>query len=59
MRDGVSRQMGPLMRTARTLLLVVLAAAVLAPAAAPAADKVDLLLVLAADVSRSVDSSKF
>jgi len=47
------------MRTARTLLLVVLAAAVLSPAAAPAADKVDLLLVLAADVSRSVDASKF
>jgi hypothetical protein len=59
MRDGESRQMGPLMRTARTLLLVVLAAAVLSPAAAPAADKVDLLLVLAADVSRSVDASKF
>jgi hypothetical protein len=58
MRDGVSRQMGSLMRTARTLLLVVLAATVLSPAA-PAADKVDLLLVLAADVSRSVDASKF
>jgi hypothetical protein len=59
MRDGVSRQVGPQMRTARTLLLVVLAAAALSPAAAPAADKVDLLLVLAADVSRSVDASKF
>jgi hypothetical protein len=59
MRDGVSRQVGPQMRTAGTLLLVVLAAAVLSPAAAPAADKVDLLLVLAADVSRSVDASKF
>jgi uncharacterized protein DUF1194 len=59
MRDGVSRQLGPQMRTARTLLLVVLAAAALSPTAAPAADKVDLLLVLAADVSRSVDASKF
>jgi hypothetical protein len=59
MRDGVSRQRGPQVRTARTLLLVVLAAAVLSPAAAPAGDKVDLLLVLAADVSRSVDASKF
>jgi hypothetical protein len=59
MRDGVSRQVGPQMRTAGTLLLVVLAAAALSPTAAPAADKVDLLLVLAADVSRSVDASKF
>ena len=50
---------GPHMRTARTLLFVVLAAVALSPAAAPAADKVDLLLVLAADVSRSVDAAKF
>jgi hypothetical protein len=38
------------MRTIKTLLFVVLAAAALRPAVAPAADKVDLLLVLAADV---------
>ena len=47
------------MRRARNLLFVVLAATALCPAAAPAADKVDLLLVLAADVSRSVDAAKF
>ena len=40
-------------------MFVVLAATALCPAAAPAADKVDLLLVLAADVSRSVDAAKF
>src|SRR6202040_292868 len=33
--------------------------AVLAPAAARAADDVDLLLVLAVDVSRSIDATKF
>ena len=47
------------MRTIKTLLFVVLAAAALQPAVAPAADKVDLLLVLAADVSRSIDNPKF
>jgi hypothetical protein len=47
------------MRTIKTLLFVVLAAAALRPAVAPAADKVDLLLVLAADVSRSIDNPKF
>ncbi|MDR3423325.1 MAG: DUF1194 domain-containing protein [Xanthobacteraceae bacterium] len=43
---------------AGVILLVILAAAVW-PAAAPAAEPVDLLLVLAADVSRSVDTAKF
>ena len=47
------------MRTIKTLLFVVLAAAALQPAVAPAADKVDLLLMLAADVSRSIDNPKF
>ena len=47
------------MRTIKSLLIAIGAAAWLAPAAAFAADPVDLLLVLAADVSRSVDSAKF
>ena len=47
------------MRTIKILLFLVLAAAALLPAVAPAADKVDLLLVLAADVSRSIDNAKF
>ncbi len=47
------------MRTARTLLLLILAGVAAVPAAAAAAEQVDLLLVLAADVSRSVDSAKF
>ena len=47
------------MRTIRTLLTVLVAAAVLAPVAAVAADEVDLLLVLAVDVSRSIDAAKF
>jgi hypothetical protein len=38
---------------------LVMAALLIAPALAPAADKVDLLLVLSADVSRSVDNPKF
>ncbi len=46
------------MRTIRTLLALILTAAAL-PAAALAAEKVDLLLVLAADVSRSIDNEKF
>lgn len=36
-----------------------MAAAMFAPAAARAADEVDLLLVLAVDVSRSIDAAKF
>ena len=47
------------MRTVRTLLLLILAAIAALPAAAAAAEQVDLLLVLAADVSRSVDNAKF
>ncbi len=47
------------MRTIRTLLLLICIGAALVPAAASAAEDVDLLLVLAADVSRSVDATKF
>ncbi len=47
------------MRTVRTLLLLILAGVAAVPAAATAAEQVDLLLVLAADVSRSVDNAKF
>jgi hypothetical protein len=47
------------MRAVRTLLISIFAGIALVPTAALAAEKVDLLLVLAADVSRSVDSGKF
>ena len=47
------------MRSIRALLVLILAGAVAFPAVARAAEQVDLLLVLAADVSRSVDSGKF
>ncbi len=47
------------MRTVRTLLLPILAGFAAVPAATAAAEQVDLLLVLAADVSRSVDNAKF
>lgn len=47
------------MRTIRFLLLAIFVGIALLPVAAAAADDVDLLLVLAADVSRSVDSKKF
>jgi hypothetical protein len=47
------------MRASRALLTLIVAGAVLAPAAARAADDVDLLLVLAVDVSRSIDATKF
>ncbi len=47
------------MRLSRTLFALLLAGLMLAPARAFAADKVDLLLVLAADVSRSIDANKF
>ena len=47
------------MRTIRALLVSIFAGAAMFPAVASAADQVDLLLVLAADVSRSVDSEKF
>jgi hypothetical protein len=39
--------------------MLIAAAAIAAPVAASAAEKVDLMLVLAADVSRSVDATKF
>jgi Protein of unknown function (DUF1194) len=47
------------MRSIRALLVLILAGAAAFPAIAQAAEQVDLLLVLAADVSRSVDSGKF
>src|ERR1700691_4470045 len=47
------------MRTIRTLLTSLVAAAILIPTAARAAEDVDLLLVLAVDVSRSIDATKF
>src|SRR6202046_82754 len=47
------------MRTIRTLLTSLGVAAMLFPAAAPAPEDVDLLLVLAVDVSRSIDAAKF
>lgn len=47
------------MRAVRTLLLLILTGVAAVPAAAAAAEQVDLLLVLAADVSRSVDNAKF
>ena len=47
------------MRTFKMLLTPAIACAMLAPVAASAADEVDLLLVLAVDVSRSIDAAKF
>jgi hypothetical protein len=47
------------MRTIRILLASLVAAAILVPAVARAAEDVDLLLVLAVDVSRSIDATKF
>src|SRR5580704_1782521 len=47
------------MRTIRILLASLVAAAILVPAAARAAEDVDLLLVLAVDGSRSIDATKF
>jgi hypothetical protein len=46
-------------RLGKALFVFIFAAVAAFPAAARAAEKVDLLLVLAADVSRSVDSGKF
>jgi hypothetical protein len=46
-------------RLGKALFIFTCAAVAAFPAAAAAAEKVDLLLVLAADVSRSVDSAKF
>ena len=50
---------GAAMRMIKILLVLIFAGGMLAPAAARAADDVDLLLVLAADVSRSIDAAKF
>ncbi len=47
------------MRTIGRLLTLIVVGAVLVPAAAGAAENVDLLLVLAVDVSRSIDATKF
>jgi Protein of unknown function (DUF1194) len=47
------------MHVVKLLLALIVAAATLLPAAAFAGEDVDLLLVLAADVSRSVDAAKF
>src|SRR5580700_6349349 len=47
------------MRLNKILLIVCLAGMAVNPAPARAGDKVDLLLVLAADVSRSIDAVKF
>ena len=47
------------MRTIKYFLASFAVAAALLPAAAKAADDVDLLLVLAVDVSRSIDAAKF
>jgi uncharacterized protein DUF1194 len=47
------------MRVIKIVLMLILAGAALLPAAALAGTDVDLLLVLAADVSRSIDSAKF
>jgi len=47
------------MRMIRALWLLILIVALAFPAASLAAEQVDLLLVLAVDVSRSIDSEKF
>src|SRR6201986_1256724 len=47
------------MRLIRVLRLLILTVTVAFPAVSSAAEQVDLLLVLAADVSRSIDSEKF
>jgi Protein of unknown function (DUF1194) len=48
-----------MIRTVRTLLLLTGALVAALPSVASAAEQVDLLLVLAADVSRSIDAGKF
>jgi hypothetical protein len=50
---------GAAMRMVKILLTLFIAGVALVPTAALAADDVDLLLVLAADVSRSIDAAKF
>ena len=46
-------------RTVATVLILICAGIALVPVTVPAAEQVDLLLILATDVSRSVDSAKF
>jgi len=48
-----------MMRAVGALLFLIFAAAAALPEATTATERVDLLLVLAADVSRSVDNDKF
>ena len=48
-----------LVRIVATVLLLICASVALVPVTTPAAEQVDLLLILAADVSRSIDSAKF
>jgi hypothetical protein len=50
---------GAAMRVVKILLALIVAAGVLLPATALAGNDVDLLLILAADVSRSIDAAKF
>jgi hypothetical protein len=50
---------GVTMRISRIVLTLILASAALGPRAVRAGDDVDILLVLAADVSRSIDAAKF
>jgi hypothetical protein len=50
---------GAAMRMLKILLTLIFAGFALVPTAALASDDVDLLLVLAADVSRSIDAAKF
>jgi hypothetical protein len=50
---------GAAMRIVKILLTLILTGLALHPATARAGDEVDLLLVLAADVSRSIDAAKF
>lgn len=47
------------MRAVKLLVTLLIAGVVVGPGAARAADPVDLLLVLAVDVSRSIDAAKF
>ena len=47
------------MRMIKFIVVLIFTGGILAPATAQAADDVDLLLVLAADVSRSIDDTKF
>jgi hypothetical protein len=46
-------------RTVATVLILICTGIALVPVTVPAAEQVDLLLILATDVSRSVDSAKF